>query len=81
MAGSFIDHEIWNSIIDLDLNPDAGIYRYWRSLRAAKPSLYLGAPTTPEIDLGDGHVQQAFSSGAVIDWSPEGGAQLANDPL
>lgn len=81
MTGSFIDHEIWNSIIDLDLNPDAGIYRYWRSLRAADPPLYLGAPTTSEIDVGNGHIQQGFASGAVIDWSPDEGAQLANDPI
>ena len=79
MTGSYIDDRLWHAILpDLVLNPDAGIYRYWRSLRMADPPQYLGCPVTPEIETEVG-VQQGFSSGAVINWSAETGAELAND--
>jgi len=79
MTGSYIDHALWVSVIsDLPFDPDGGIYRYWRSLRQADPPQYIGVPVTPEIDTEVG-TQQAFSSGAVINWSPENGAELAND--
>jgi LGFP repeat len=79
MAGSMIDQVLWQSVIaDLPFNPDAGIYRYWRSLRQADPPQYIGVPVTPEIETEVG-VQQGFSSGAVINWSPESGAEFAND--
>lgn len=82
MAGSSIDDRLWGVIIgEGHFNPDSGIYRFWRSLRAADPPQYLGVPVTTEIDVGDGHVQQAFASGATIDWSPDTGPQLADDPL
>jgi hypothetical protein len=72
---SQIDHLIWQSVIpDLPLNPDTAVYRFWRSCRDEEQ--YLGAPISGEIDLGDGRVQQAFASGAVIEWSAENGARL-----
>ena len=79
MTGSYIDHELWRAILpDLVLNPDAAIYRYWRSLKQADPPQYIGCPVTPEIATPVG-IQQGFSSGAVLNWSPETGAELAND--
>lgn len=78
MSGSMIDHEIWGSYWT---SVDSGIYRYWRSLKSADPPQYLGPPIGFEVDVGNGTVQQAFASGAVIEWSPDGGASLANDPL
>jgi hypothetical protein len=77
MSGSMIDHVIWGEFWD---GPDNGIYHYWRALKYTDPPQYLGPPISGEIDLGDGRKQRAFASGAVIEWSPEGGASLANDP-
>ncbi len=78
MTGSYIDQELWTSVIeDLSFNPEAAIYRYWRALKSADPPQYIGVPVTPEIETEVG-VQQGFSSGAVISWSSETGAELAN---
>jgi uncharacterized protein with LGFP repeats len=79
MAGSYIDHAIWATVIgDGHFNPDGAIYKYWRALRQADPPQYLGVPVTLETDTDVG-TQQGFASGAVISWSPENGAELAND--
>ena len=78
MAGSMLDHVIWGQFWK---GTEGGIYRYWRSLKSADPPQYLGEPIGPEEDVGDGAVQQPFASGAVIQWSEDGGAELANDPL
>ena len=78
MSGSQIDHVVWGEYWAGD---DTGIYRYWRSLKSADPPQYLGPPISAEITVDEGVVQQAFASGAVIQWSAEGGAELANDPL
>lgn len=79
MTGSYIDHALWSTILpDLAFNPDSAIYKYWRALRQADPPQYLGCPITPEIATEVG-TQMGFSSGAVINWSPETGAELAND--
>lgn len=79
MAGSYIDDRLWAAIIGEGyFNPDSGIYRFWRSLKSADPPQYLGVPVTPEIQTEVG-VQQGFASGAVVSWSPETGAELAND--
>jgi hypothetical protein len=78
MAGSMIDHLIWGQYW---VGTENGVYAYWRALKAADPPQYLGPPISDEIDVGNGHVQRAFASGACIDWSPETGAELANDPL
>lgn len=75
MSGSQIDHVIWGEYWS---GTDNGIYKYWRSLKSADPPQYLGPPISDEIVI-DGGVQRAFASGAVIQWSPEGGAELAND--
>ena len=77
MSGSQIDHVVWG---DFWAGADNGIYRYWRSLKSADPPQYLGPPVSDEIAV-DGGVQRAFASGAVIQWSSENGAELANDPL
>lgn len=77
MSGSYIDHAVWSSA-GQDFNPDSAIYKYWRSLRQADPSQFIGVPITPEIQTEVG-VQQGFSSGAVINWSPDTGAELANE--
>ena len=72
-----IDHLTWGEFWAGD---QTGIYRYWRSLKSADPPQYLGPPIGPETEVADGVVQQPFASGAVIQWSAEGGAELANDP-
>lgn len=78
MAGSYIDHALWSSAVpDLPFNPDSAIYKYWRALKQADPPQYIGVPVTPEIETEVG-VQQGFSSGAVISWSAENGAELAD---
>ena len=77
MSGSMIDHVVWGEYWDGD---DNGIYLYWRALKSADPPQYLGEPISEEITVADGVVQRAFASGAVIQWSSEGGAELANDP-
>ena len=78
MAGSYIDDRIWG---EFWAGTENGIYRYWRSLRAADPPEYLGPPITDEIEIAEGVVQRAFASGAIIQWSAEGGAEMAHDPL
>ena len=76
MAGSWIDDRIWSAVVMLEFNDDSAIYKYWRELRNA--GIYLGAPITAEIDTPVGR-QQQFASGAVINWTPEDGASLANE--
>lgn len=77
-VGSYIDDQVWKAVIgDGQFNPDGAIYKYWRELRAADPPQFLGCPVTPEIQTDVG-TQQGFSSGAVINWSPDTGAELAN---
>lgn len=75
MAGSWIDDRAW-AATGQDFNPDSAIYKFWRQLRADGES--VGLPVTPEIDTPVG-VQQAFSSGLVIGWTPGEGAYLADD--
>ena len=62
--------------LPLTLNPDAAIYKLWRAYRDDEQ--FLGAPITAEIAVSDGVVQQAFASGAVIEWSAENGARLVS---
>jgi hypothetical protein len=71
-----IDHEIFRSVLgpDAGFNPDGAIYKFWRASR--EEGQFLGVPITGEIDVGDNRIQQAFASGAVIEWSPEDGARL-----
>jgi uncharacterized protein with LGFP repeats len=79
MTGSYIDEQLWATVIGAGhFNYDGAIYKYWRALKSADPPQYLGVPVTPEIDTEVG-TQQGFSSGAVINWSPENGAELANE--
>lgn len=78
MTGSYIDDVLWAAAIgNGNFNPDSAIYKYWRSLRQADPPQYLGVPVTPEIQTEVG-TQQGFSSGAVINWNQDTGAELAN---
>jgi hypothetical protein len=77
-VGSYIDAELWATVIGPGhFNYDSAIYKYWRSLRQADPPQYIGVPVTLEIETEVG-MQQGFSSNAVINWSPETGAELAN---
>lgn len=78
MSGSMLDHLVWGTYWT---DTENGIYRYWRALRAADPPEYLGPPISDEVEVSEGVWQQAFASGAVIQWSAEGGAELAADPL
>ena len=47
-------------------NPDAAIAKKWLSLKAQ--GIFVGVPIGPEIDVGNGHKAQPFSSGAVLVW-------------
>ena len=78
-SGSQIDHLIWREF--WPGTTENGVYAYWRSLRAADPPQYLGPPISDEIEVSEGVYQRCFASGAVIEWSAEGGAHLASDPL
>jgi len=75
---SMIDHLIWQSVLGADtpFNPDAAIYKLWRAYR--DDDHFLGPPITTEQAVGEGRVQQAFSSGAVIEWSADEGARLVS---
>lgn len=77
MSSSYIDHVVWGQYWT---DGENGIYKYWRALKSADPPQYLGPPISDEIAIAEGVVQRAFASGAVIQWSAEGGAELANDP-
>jgi hypothetical protein len=78
MSGSQIDHLVWGQYW---AGTENGIYAYWRALMSSDPPQYLGPPISDEVDVGGGAVQRAFASGAVIQWSADGGAELASDPL
>jgi uncharacterized protein with LGFP repeats len=78
MSGSSIDHIVWGQYWP---GTENGIYAYWRSLMSSDPPQYLGPPISDEVAVSDGVVQRAFASGAVIQWSADGGAELASDPL
>ena len=71
---SMVDHIIWAAAGGGDLNPDGAVYKLWRAYR--DEGNYLGVPLAPETDVGNGEVQQPFSSGAVIAWNPVDGARL-----
>jgi uncharacterized protein with LGFP repeats len=73
MSGSWIDDRLWGAA-GQNFNPESAIYRYWRELRADGTA--LGVPLTPEVETPVG-VQQGFSSGHVIVWTPD--ASLADD--
>jgi hypothetical protein len=75
-VGSKVDESIWRAFdATIPLNPDSAIYKKWRELR--NQGTYLGAPVSGEVQTDVG-VQQPFVSGAVLNWTPEGGAVLAN---
>jgi uncharacterized protein with LGFP repeats len=78
MSGSQIDHLVWGQYW---VGTENGIYAYWRALLSSDPPQYLGPPISDEVTVSDGVVQRAFASGAVIQWSADGGAELASDPL
>ena len=47
-------------------NPDAAIAKKWLALKAE--GMLIGVPIGDEIDVGGGHMAQAFTSGAVLVW-------------
>jgi uncharacterized protein with LGFP repeats len=66
---------VWSSVLDgLIFNPEAAIPQLW--VEHKNNGLYLGAPITGEMPRDGGGVEQAFTSGAVIAWTPDGGAWL-----
>jgi hypothetical protein len=74
---SMIDDRVWQSVDPgIGFSTDAAIYKLWRSYR--DDDHFLGAPITPEIEVAPGVMQQAFASGAVIEWSAEHGARLVS---
>lgn len=75
---SMVDSLIWASVVpNLELNPDAAIYKLWCAYRGE--GNYLGVPLAAEQHVGDDQeMQQPFSSGAVIAWDPVNGARLVS---
>jgi hypothetical protein len=49
----------------------SGIYKYWRENRGR-----LGSPVGPERTSDDGKPYQAFASGVVVRWDPDGPKEL-----
>jgi hypothetical protein len=76
--GSYIDHLLWVAIVpDLEFNPDAAIYKFWRELRNDPATMNPGLPCTKETETEAG-VQQGFSGGIVLGWNETDGAYIAN---
>jgi hypothetical protein len=75
---SMIDQSIWQSVLGADapFNNQAGIYRFWVQCR--DQGQFLGVPITGEQAVSDGVIQQAFASGAVIQWDATNGAKLVS---
>lgn len=66
---------VWSAVVDgLTFNPEAAIPQLWAQLRAA--GTFLGPPISGELERDGGGVEQSFSSGAVIAWTPDNGAWL-----
>jgi uncharacterized protein with LGFP repeats len=66
---------VWSSVVDgLIFVSTNAIPQLW--LKCKADGLYLGPPITDEMARDDGGVEQAFSSGAVIAWTPDAGAWL-----
>lgn len=75
VTGSWIDDQAWGAT-GIPCNTDSAIFQLWRQLRSeGKP---IGLPVTGEIETPVG-VQQAFSSGVVLSYSEENGAEVASD--
>lgn len=65
----------WGSVQQgLIFNTDTAIAKYWSDLKSQ--GQYIGVPISGEVDTGDGGVEMAFSSGAVIRWHPDEGPSL-----
>jgi uncharacterized protein with LGFP repeats len=47
-------------------NPDAAIAKKWLELKS--DGMLIGVPIGDELDVGNGHRAQAFTSGAVLVW-------------
>jgi hypothetical protein len=59
--------DLWRAVRpDIDLNPDAGIFKYWQQHWKE-----LGSPVGPEHPSADNSVYQAFTQ-AIIKWTPDG---------
>jgi hypothetical protein len=69
MAEDVGEQAAWSSVVEgLIYNPTTAICAYWRDAKA--DGTYLGVPVSPELDAGEGAVEMAFSSGAVLRWEP-----------
>jgi uncharacterized protein with LGFP repeats len=55
-----------------DFNPDSAIAKRWLQLK--RDGMLIGVPIGQEMALDNGHVAQAFTSGAVLVW--RGGDQV-----
>lgn len=69
------DQAAWSSVVaGLIWNPSTAICQYW--VEAKVDGRYLGVPVSPELDAGQGAVEMAFSSGAVLRWEPGAGVSV-----
>lgn len=71
MANS-VETATWGyAVADLPLNPDSAIYKYWVDQKAQ--GNLIGIPVTAEWDVGEGNVEQGFSSGLIVGWNADVG--------
>ena len=75
MSNSWIDDRLF-AVTGQPYNGDSAIAKFWRQLR--EDGVYLGLPVTPEIETPVG-TQQGFSSGRVVNYTPDEGCTLADD--
>lgn len=65
--------ELWQSVKQIRLNPEAAIYQEWRRRHQE-----WGAPITNEKDLDEGGVYQVFTH-AIVRWTEERGVEVITE--
>jgi hypothetical protein len=65
---------LWQAVAPIPWTPTLGITKYWMDKENRKR---LGSPITEEfVDPTDGKPCQAFSSGIIVRWDPEGPVEV-----
>ena len=77
MAGSYIDHVLWGTVIGPDqFNPDGANLQLLEVAQASRSAAVPGRARDAR-DSARGRSSTGLRIGAVINWSPETGAELA----
>lgn len=67
-----VEESTWGyAVANLPLNQDSAIYKYWVDQKAQ--GVFIGVPVTAEFDVGDGNIEQGFSSGLIVGWNGDVG--------